>query len=243
MQVHEPIWKWRAQRDKERHRHDFALCSFQFLCNSNSGRKKKTAKTHFYAKLFTFCWVENIKTPKHQNSSLEVSTSSRWGKQMHLIKCHFHEFRFNIQMRRQKKSLASGRRERSNFQRIQFRFTTWCSWCWCPSHILIIPGFFWTGGSKGESGRKIFRQNSTQPSSNLQNTTNAFYCGSQISNPRWFLLFSFAAPKIRFAKMKFDFEWFQPAFEFEFEKEPSTSANERRGKIAREWNNQHNRSF
>lgn len=87
-------------------------------------------------------------------------------QQMHLIKCHFHEFcALEIQMRKH-----FWNRVRSGgaiSAEIEF-FTTWCSWC--RSHpILIIPPVEGQGKVGG---------NRNHPRSHLRNT-NAFYCGQR----------------------------------------------------------------
>lgn len=52
--------------DKERHRHDSALCSFRFLCNS---KKDFVLKRILMQSCSHFCWVENIKSPNWETNN------------------------------------------------------------------------------------------------------------------------------------------------------------------------------
>lgn len=144
---------------------------------------------------------------------------------MHLIKCHFHEFRVANSNAKAEKVEKVG-----NFRGIQFRFTTWCSWC--PSHILIIRVFSDAGGGKSsttelKSAPKQFTEHDECILLRITISTLDFCC---------------------FRPRKSDLRRRNLIWNV-FNLRPSARGrtvdvgSERRGKITREWNNQHNRSF
>ena len=125
---------------------------------------------------------------------------------------------------------------RSNLRGIQFRFTTWCSWC--PSHILIIWGSFQTR----VNGEKVWEGNHRQQNSNQvrqQSTKHDECILLRITISTLDAIFS-TALNFNLEKQICDDEiWFR----FEHERRSHQRRVDQRGKIAREWNNQHNRSF
>lgn len=81
-----------------------------------------------------------------------------------------------------------------------------------------------------------------------QNNDRMHFIADHNFHPQFFGCFrEFSTPKIRFAKTKFDLksEMFSTCERTKRRSGEGTIDidNERRGKIAREWNNQHNRSF
>lgn len=181
---------------------------------------KKESQTHFYAKL-VHIWLSG----KHKNSKLgnkqhycsiithlSRSQQARWGKQMHLMKYHFHEFCSPIQM--WKKSWA-----RSNLRGIQFRFTTWCSWC--PSHILIIWGEFSDKGQRRESvgGKSSAAKLKSSPAAIYDTRRRMHFIADHNFHPRryFFHCFEFQSWKSDLRRRNLIQIWI-------WEKEPSTSS-------------------
>lgn len=212
MQVHEPIWKWCAQKDKERHHHDSAMCNFRFLCCSG-----KKFQTHFYANLSTFCVVEwktykfknwkpnnNAAASKHISRGLNSLDSTRWCKQMHLIKLYFHEFRLAIRLREQKSFLS--RPTKSDFERNSISF-------YYLMQLMPITHFNYSGffgrRVKDGCGREFIPEA-------IYGTRRMHFIADRNFHPQLFTFhFCFPRPpvsssfdpKIRFVKMKFDFNF------------------------------------
>ena len=137
-------------------------------------------------------------------------------EQMHLMKCHFHEFCSPIQMWRQKKWKKLGEKQ---FTR------NWISFYYLMQpmfikHFNYLGGVFGRGSTERKCGREtIGSKTQIKSSSNLRNTTtNAFYCGSQFPPPTiFFQCFEFQSRKANLRRRNLIQIWTR-------DNEPSTSS-------------------
>lgn len=162
---------------------------------------------------------------------------------MHLIKCHFHEFLSKFKCEGSKKWRKSWSSAGEQFSENSISF-------YYLMQLMPITHFNYSGfygrGSKGERGRARARGPSSTAelkSSRKQFTEHDECILLRITiSTLAFCCFSVFISITRFAKTKI---WFLRDLECLERKKLARrgSSNERRGKIAREWNNQHNRSF
>lgn len=121
-------------------------------------------------------------------------------------------------------------RQKAISREIQFGLTTW-TWCsWCPSHILIIPGCF-QDDRTGEGQGKEWAGN--PPPKQFTEHDECILLRIAHFHPRFFSHFSLPRKSDLWRWILiFNLHW-----------KRKNESIEQRGKTAREWNNQHNRSF
>lgn len=232
MQAHEPICKWCTQRDKELHHHDSARCNFDFY----APREVKNCSNAFYAFFPGACHCcAVVKNAKLGNRRSAASLGPRaWWKQMHLIKCHFHEvLRSKIQMKWKKftAKLRSGsclKREQRMKTKLSFLLPDAAD---AETHF-NYPQFEAKG--QGRVGGKLIEHRCRQ---HFTADTIAFYCGQQFPPS---ISFPFQRPdqQLHFTGIS------NSISRFVWQAMISTCARwNRRGKITSERNNQHNSSF
>lgn len=95
MQVHEPIWKWRTQKDKELQHHDLRDAISISMLSSSAEKFSLPKLAHISLRFSAFFIVSfDAEYSKLGNKPLHHRTCDRWwlkaGEQMHSIKCHFH---------------------------------------------------------------------------------------------------------------------------------------------------------